>query len=636
MKVKRNVLIIVSGELPCFEIKREVDKLKGRECKVHVVSELNSAIPYGIANVTVNLLDDYRTVSETVRSAADKADFSLKKLRTLIGERFYFMDHSLWIANETYILHFHLLRLVDYIQIAQRICASEVPDEIVCIGPFDYMVKSFLLVAKHEKIKFDHINVNGLEGVLQKFIWGLDLFLSSYPAVCCLVWFLGITLKDLLGVRGNRNDNVSVSVNSPSPTKSGNIVFLTPNLKQSDVVIQLSDVLSKKYNFNCSLLKLRKFEFPDGLAVEKLHINEMPKLSSFRDFLGRLFIRARFFKEALSLFRSKKFNKWFIHDDIDFKAISLVFFCRVIMSNLSYLVGNCRWMRKYLSVNKTSAIVTPGEWDAQSRVCVIAAKSCGVQTYSVQRGDITSFPGWGGPIFSDFMTLNGPEVKKSMVSMGVPETKLAITGDPRFDPWINNKSIVFKDKITYDELNIPKKCKIVAVMTNPVTLNEKISHTEAYINGLLDVTKNNRDLYLVIKLHPSEKDKCFYEKLRDNKEVGNVTIIRHYNTPQLLNDAAVVVTTISTTGEEAIFLGKPLVVVNLTNEPDFMPYAGSDAALTVRRRGDLDCILMSALNDQKVRDLLRVGRCEYVTKYMLSDDGCSSERCAKFIVENLF
>jgi UDP-N-acetylglucosamine 2-epimerase len=168
-------------------------------------------------------------------------------------------------------------------------------------------------------------------------------------------------------------------------------------------------------------------------------------------------------------------------------------------------------------------------------------------------------------------------------------------------------------------------------MTNPVTLNEKASHAEEYVSGLLEAEQSDATLHFVIKLHPNESDIAFYERIRDRVGARNVTVIKELDTPQLLFDADVVVTTISTTGEEAIFLGKPLVVVNLTNEPDFMPYVGSPAAITVRERSQLEPALREALTDSDSQARLREGRKAYVAEHFLSDDGNSSVRCAELI-----
>jgi UDP-N-acetylglucosamine 2-epimerase len=133
-------------------------------------------------------------------------------------------------------------------------------------------------------------------------------------------------------------------------------------------------------------------------------------------------------------------------------------------------------------------------------------------------------------------------------------------------------------------------------------------------------------------MHPSEKDFYFYERIKKATQADNVTIIKDFNTPQLLHDATTVVTTISTTGDEAIFLGKPLIVVNLTNEPDFMPYAGSRAAITVREKSKVFEAVRSVIYDRAIREELQAGRREYIAEHLLSDDGMSAIRCVQVLL----
>ncbi len=642
-------LLLVSSGIPDTRVVEGVMAQAARAgLAVHAVADLVEELPDSadFPDITTSRLDAYRGAETTIRNAADRSDQLLRSVRALVKGRFEQRGRSLWLAQETYILHFHLLRVVDSLELVGRVLDELRPSRVVCVGPVGLLAKLFFLVAKSRGIPLRLRTGSGLRRKLAAVLWEAQRRLLAWPSLYLVPVYFLLGARRLLRRRAPRKQR-DASVSADTAAGAIRVAFIGSNRKQSDLTIQLAHYLNETDlngtdGFSCRFLNLQdeslKRELDEqGLPVARLSDHREESDAS----AGAADDRRRFLRDALALFGSPAFRRHFRVPGaageagrvIDFWPITGHYLTRFALAIAPELAASVERAASYFEENPADIVVTPAEWDPRSRACVIAAAALGVPSLSLQRGDITGFPGWADPIFSDRMAVNGPAIANAMIRAGVPEEQLVVTGDSRLDPWIRDAERFFHPGQTREKLAIPQDRRLIAVMTNPVTLNEKASHAEEYVGGLLELERQDESLHFVIKLHPNEYDLAFYERIRDRVGARNVTVIKELSTPQLLFDADVVVTTISTTGEEAIFLGKPLVVVNLTNEPDFMPYVGSAAAVTVRERGLLREGLFGALDDPELRARLTAGRAAYIADHFLSDDGRASDRCAALIRE---
>ena len=79
------------------------------------------------------------------------------------------------------------------------------------------------------------------------------------------------------------------------------------------------------------------------------------------------------------------------------------------------------------------------------------------------------------------------------------------------------------------------------------------------------------------------------------------------------------------------YLNKPIVVLNLSGEPDAMPYVEKGIALGVYRKEDLIPAIKDALYNREVREKLARCREKFVYEYAYIQDGRASERVANLI-----
>ena len=548
-------------------------------------------------------------------------------------DKFSFHSKSFWLASETSFLHFHLLRTLDTVNLLSHIVEQLQPRRIICLGPDNNLTKIAAIVAGDLAIDFRLSRPASLRILTERVIWQSGRWLSRHTCWQIRLLHCAVVLRDVLknlsihwrkrGVDGEKSAACDAAMAAQDASSDVvRITFLATNKKQFDIVQRLYQHFDQRTGYRCSILNIQDDalyrQIADlGLAVDNLSSGVRKDIVS---------ARGRFAADAVTLFNDSEFVSAFCHKRHNYWSVSSDHFIRYALAGAPHLYSVMQSARRHFASCPADVVVTPGEWATQSRAVMMAAALENTATISVQRGDITEFPGWGGPLFSDKMTLNGAAPMCAMQALGVDAKKLAVTGDPRLDPWVSQRETIFSRGAAREEWGIPSDKSVIAVMTNPVNLNEKASHAEAYISGLFEAGLQDDSLYFVIKLHPSEFDLDFYRQIQRKYAFKNAVVVKEYSTPQLLFDADAVVTTISTTGEEAIFLGRPLLAINLTNEPDFMPYIGHAAAITVRQREEIAPALQAALHDDDRRAALESGRDDYIHAHFHAADGLSAER----------
>jgi hypothetical protein len=81
---------------------------------------------------------------------------------------------------------------------------------------------------------------------------------------------------------------------------------------------------------------------------------------------------------------------------------------------------------------------------------------------------------------------------------------------------------------------------------------------------------------------------------------------------------------------EAVALNKPVIVLNLSGEPDIVDYVEQGVALGVYREEDLKPSIEKLLKDDSE---LAKNRGAYIEKYLYKIDGKATERVLKLIEE---
>ena len=298
-------------------------------------------------------------------------------------------------------------------------------------------------------------------------------------------------------------------------------------------------------------------------------------------------------------------------------------------------------MRRAIEIEEPDLILITYEYGLLGMAAVIAGKLEKVPTLAIQHGNIS--PGHIGYLHTreeiscetapqyyslpDKMAVYGPWVKKVLVEDGnYPEDNVVVTGQARYD-FLARADRTFSREAFCKRLKLSEGRKIALVCTQPFTIFEERT---AFLESVLRALKGFPEVQIVIKPHPLEKRR-WSEGVAGGQGVQAVILPPRSNTYQALYACDIMLASFSTTITEAIILDKPVVVVNLSGKPDFIPYAESGAALGVYRDQDIAPAIRKALYDRAVRQSLKRARAKFALEHCHKVDGKAGERVVRLI-----
>jgi len=208
--------------------------------------------------------------------------------------------------------------------------------------------------------------------------------------------------------------------------------------------------------------------------------------------------------------------------------------------------------------------------------------------------------------------------KKNIEKRGLNSNSIVVTGQPAFDKLLDFKNIDRNE--IYKSLNLNVDKLIVSLMSQ-----SSIECRESVLRALVIAMKKHNDKQLVIKLHPNEDGKIQELILGD---MGyKASLVKDIPAPSIIEISDLVVTVSSTTGLEAVVMDKPLIYINLTKEPDFIPYGEMGIGLGVYEENKVSDTITKIFKDEETKSMLKVSRREFKT------DGKAASRVAKLILE---
>ena len=103
----------------------------------------------------------------------------------------------------------------------------------------------------------------------------------------------------------------------------------------------------------------------------------------------------------------------------------------------------------------------------------------------------------------------------------------------------------------------------------------------------------------------------------------------------LLDSCDILATKASTVALEALMMDKPVITINITDQPDRLPYATSGATLGVYKYKDMEGAIQKILDNQIQKNMK--DKDKFIKDYAYKNDGKATERVLNIvqgIVEN--
>ena len=372
----------------------------------------------------------------------------------------------------------------------------------------------------------------------------------------------------------------------------------------------------------------------------------------FEHYLGlRIILRAmrgvKRLRKQMAFLNSKEFR-----DSLSFHDIPVY---NLIKDKLSFafskfmteMITAVEMSREMINKEKPGVIIEAGE-SPYDRALIATGRLSGIPVIGYQHGvmhpanmfynndtcDISPNSRVAAPYcpIASKSTVDGQYAKDILVERAkYVEQDVVVTGQPRYDILVRAEEVFDKDRI-FQKFNLSHAKKLIVWTTNPHEGNQEEYEREAY--SVYEALKRlGKEVQLITKLHPGELGAHLHYRVA--RLVGVEPIVTEYSIYKLLYACDLIITLASTTAIEAAILGKPIIVMNLSNESDYIPYVEEAIALGVYNRDDLVPAIKSILHDEEVQAKLEDARRRFVYKYAYLQDGQASQRFADLVLSTL-
>ena len=143
------------------------------------------------------------------------------------------------------------------------------------------------------------------------------------------------------------------------------------------------------------------------------------------------------------------------------------------------------------------------------------------------------------------------------------------------------------------------------------------------IRSVLSAKKYYRNHQLIIRPHPSTDGQL--ERMLVQDYGGHAQVISDGDSGYWISNAALVITEASTTGVEALYLDRPVMVLNFSGREPLIPIASSGAALEIDNPELVGPVIERLLSEsQEVADLSEA-------RSKIVRDGKATERTVQLI-----
>ena len=277
------------------------------------------------------------------------------------------------------------------------------------------------------------------------------------------------------------------------------------------------------------------------------------------------------------------------------------------------------------NIQKPNIIITMTDGPPLETIAILTGRLLNIPSVLLQVGVIGPNYKRNQSFLVDKIATMGQFSKNVLVSCGVDESKLIVTGRPTYDILARADEVFNKEEIC-KELGIATEKKIILFATENLPPRER----DTIFYAVCRAIKNLSEVEFVIKVHPAELDYAIYEKVANGMGLSPV-VTKDINIYEVIYVCDVMITMFSTTALEAMILNKPVITVNLTGMKDPMPYAESGAAIGVYKEEDIVSAIRDALYNEEVRQMLAINRKKFIYEHAYKQDGKATERVAGLI-----
>ena len=289
--------------------------------------------------------------------------------------------------------------------------------------------------------------------------------------------------------------------------------------------------------------------------------------------------------------------------------------------------------KKIFTEKKVDAVVVYASGMTLERAAIQAAQKLSIPSIRLMHGLTLPYTTWTYP--QTFFVLSNNELeKKRNIQLGAPAESSVVTG-PVF---LQDIEVYWKKEKTPNKIPVVLFCTAPMIDENVIEKEKYFQHMKTFLAELKEV--NGGNCIVKLKLHPLEKEIQEYQKVIEDLEATNITVVEGMGKNvlyELIHECDAFVSFFSTTVSEANLLNRPTVMIDLYDrhfvDRSGMYFKNSKAVIKVdpNDTGQLQSTVQKVLFDKKLQKDLDTKRKEFVRLFFYKKDADGPKRA----VENI-
>jgi hypothetical protein len=270
---------------------------------------------------------------------------------------------------------------------------------------------------------------------------------------------------------------------------------------------------------------------------------------------------------------------------------------------------------------KPDVVVLLNEISLPERLTGLVSAITGTPSVSIQHGLYIGYV--YRKLATDKVIVWGDEPKKFWEKTGCQPERIVSVGALAHEKWA-----AWKEK----DSSAPPAIKphVLFLGQNPAAFISQETHRKT-INAVFHATQTLPQYHFIVKPHPGEDIKPYKTALQELQSQSNVELVTSSVVENAIRQSDLVITVFSTAGLEAMLMGKPVIVLNLSEESSIAPYAA--AAELVESKESLSRSIQTILEDPVRRQFLISAGNKYADEYFGKMDGQAAQRAVQVIQE---
>jgi hypothetical protein len=312
------------------------------------------------------------------------------------------------------------------------------------------------------------------------------------------------------------------------------------------------------------------------------------------------------------------------------ERLILSLFVELQRTNGFFITKHLAYLRFFM--NHPFTTVSCIDENSPSVRCILdAGRANGVKTIGIQHGNIgDAQPAylytaadrknrimadhtlvWGN-YWKDFLTVKG----------NYPPESIHVTGQIRTDVIPRLKEAGMQD--LRQKIAGGKSLVVFASQPQP---DASLRYRAAF--DVFLALKDEKDIFVLVKLHPAERYAIdYYNAIALEAGCSNYKLVYDIDLYRLIAACKVLITCYSTVGTEAIYFGKPLIILDHLRE-DLLRYHAEGVAMQAICSDDVKQMVRGFLDGQFKPD--EIAYESFISRYAFRVDGGVVDRCLNFI-----